>query len=366
MSAAQPFSDNELRRLRIALKAKRLSVDEVLGYGGMGVVLKGYDLEVNRDIAIKVIRPGLLDDPRALEQFQNEMEILGQLHHAAIVSVFGAGVVRESPYFTMSYVAGESLDAALQHRGELGDPFTAQETAELLRPIAYALDYLHSRPTPVFHRDVKPSNILIPAADSTFSEAAVLADFGISSIQEQFIERDSVVVGTEPYLAPEWFTWNGRSAMGAPPSEFSDQYALAVTAFEMMTLRTPMHQMTREQWRYQRSPVNMRRVNFARADSGRIRALKEVFEQGLSLEPTERFRTCTSLIDALYHAPENRKPLQPAGLPVAGAKKADGASKVIYVKKGQPLWKRALLWIFALMAFPVVLVLLSQGLVAIT
>jgi serine/threonine protein kinase len=182
----------------------RYHILEQLGEGGMATVYKAYDMRLERDAAVKIIRRGAFP-PDLLEiilkRFEREAKALARLTHPNIVSVIDYGDQDGTPYLVMAYLPGGTL------KQFLGKPMLWQEAVRLLLPIARALQFAHSQK--IVHRDVKPSNILI-----TLSGEPMLTDFGIAKILEgtegQTLTGTGVGVGTPEYMAPE--QWTGQAS----------------------------------------------------------------------------------------------------------------------------------------------------------
>ena len=203
----------------------RYHILEQLGEGGMATVYKAYDTRLETDVAMKVIRtenilPSTLE--RSLKRFEREAKALARLTHPNIVKVTDYGEYEDKPYLVMPYLPGGTL------KQKLGKPIPWQEAARLLLPIARALDFAHRQN--MIHRDVKPSNILITADGEP-----MLTDFGIAKILDLEETADltgtGMGIGTPEYMAPE--QWTGKT------STLSDQYALGVVLYEMLTGRKP-------------------------------------------------------------------------------------------------------------------------------
>ncbi len=194
--------------------------------GGMATVYKAYDTRLETDVAVKVIRTeNILSSvlERSLKRFEREAKALARLTHPNIVKVTDYGDYEGKPYLVMPYLPGGTL------KQKLGKPIPWQEAARLLLPIARALDFAHRQN--MIHRDVKPSNILITADGEP-----MLTDFGIAKILLDTEETADLTgtgmgIGTPEYMAPE--QWTGKS------SPLSDQYALGVVLYEMLTGRKP-------------------------------------------------------------------------------------------------------------------------------
>jgi formylglycine-generating enzyme required for sulfatase activity/serine/threonine protein kinase len=202
----------------------RYHIIEQLGQGGMATVYKAFDTRLERDVAIKFIRTGLIG-PDLLGQMMGRFEIegkaLARLSHPNIVKVHDYGDHEGSPYLVMEYLSGGTL------KERTGRPCSYWETARLLLPVARALAYAHSRK--IIHRDVKPGNILV-----TESGELMLADFGIAKILEihgNTLTPTGVGVGTPEYMAPE-------QGQGKPILQ-TDIYALGVVFFELLTGHKP-------------------------------------------------------------------------------------------------------------------------------
>ncbi len=203
----------------------RYHILEQLGEGGMATVYKPYETRLETDVAVKVIRtenlaPSVLE--RALKRFEREAKALARLTHPNIVKVTDYGEHEGKPYLVMEYLPGGTL------KQRLGKPMPWQEAVRLLIPIAEALDFAHSQN--MIHRDVKPSNILL-----TQRGQPMLTDFGIAKIldleETQDLTGTGMGIGTPEYMAPE--QWTGKTSI------LSDQYALGVVFYEMLTGRKP-------------------------------------------------------------------------------------------------------------------------------
>lgn len=203
-----------------------------LGAGGMAVVYKAHDPQLDREVAIKVIKqdafaPDQME--RILMRFDREAKILAGLNHPNIVKILDFGEQGDMPYLVMEYIAGHTLKKMLMDRR--GVPVPWREAARMLAPIARALDAAHKHQGRIIHRDVKPSNILIDQYG-----IPMLTDFGIArSLESRGASRLTTTgggVGTRAYMAPE--QWSGQDA-----DHRVDIYALGCVFFEMVTGRLP-------------------------------------------------------------------------------------------------------------------------------
>jgi eukaryotic-like serine/threonine-protein kinase len=207
----------------------RYQITSQLGEGGMATIYKAFDAELERYVAIKVLRPDISQASDFLERFKREARALARLSHPNIVPVldFGEyipeGSVHHLPYLVMEYVPGGAL------RRVPGFPVPPSEAAKLLAPIARALALAHSRG--IIHRDVKPANFLV-AEDGR----PMLSDFGIAKMLEtesaSRLTREGVGIGTPEYMAPE-------QGQGGEMDQRVDIYALGVVFYELVVGRVP-------------------------------------------------------------------------------------------------------------------------------
>lgn len=197
-------------------------IEGLIAYGGMAAVYRGRDTMLDRDVAIKVLEPGLAHDPAAAERFRREAITAANLEHPNIVPVYDVREMDGLSYIAMRYVPGETLRERLRREGRL----PLDQIGAIVRALAAALTYAHRRG--VIHRDVKPGNILLEP-----DGRVLLADFGIARTAGQSrVTATGEVVGTVQYLAPELI-------QGAEAGPGSDIYALGVVLYEMLTGRLP-------------------------------------------------------------------------------------------------------------------------------
>ena len=210
-----------VERLRSAL-ASEFEFDGELGHGGMAAVFRARELALNRRVAIKVMAPGLLLGEGMVERFRQEAITVANLQHSNIVAIHGVRTIGDLHLFIMQYVPGRSLDRVLRDDGKL----SLQAVRAIMYHVGSALDYAHRRG--VVHRDIKPGNILLDADGDP-----VVTDFGIAKVAEApGYTRVGTVVGTPTYMSPE-------QCMGYDVGPASDQYALGIVAYEMLTGRPP-------------------------------------------------------------------------------------------------------------------------------
>jgi serine/threonine-protein kinase len=210
-----------LARLRAAL-VNEYDIDGELGHGGMAAVFRARELALNRRVAIKVMAPGLLLGEGMVDRFRQEAITVANLQHANIVAVHSVRTVGDLHLFVMQYIPGRSLDRILRDEGRL----SLQAIRTIIYHVGSALDYAHRRG--VVHRDIKPGNILLDGDGDP-----VVTDFGFAKVAETpGYTRVGTVVGTPTYMSPE-------QCMGFDVGPASDQYALGIVAYEMLTGRPP-------------------------------------------------------------------------------------------------------------------------------
>ncbi len=202
-----------------------LEIVEMLGQGGMGVVYKALQKNLNRTVALKVLSPQLSADPEFVERFTREARALASLSHPNIVGIYDSGIHDHVPYLVMEYVDGTPLRKMLASK-----KLTPERVLEVIPQICDALHYAHAQG--VVHRDIKPENILIDRAGRV-----KIADFGLAklaSLDETRITKTGYVMGSPHYMAPEQFAGAGRVDHRA------DIYSLGVVFYEMLTGEVPM------------------------------------------------------------------------------------------------------------------------------
>nr|WP_256489815.1 serine/threonine-protein kinase [Pleionea sp. CnH1-48] len=203
----------------------RYKILEELGRGAMAYVYKAYDPEIDRFLAVKVLREELANDDDYRSGFLREAKLAGQLAHPGIVTVYDVGVADDKPYIAMELLDGIPLDKLLKKRSQLPLPFVVS----IVIQIARALHYAHKQG--VIHRDIKPGNIMCLADHKTFK----ITDFGIAQLDDSLSPKGKTpdkVLGTPEYMAPE-------QVLGQQADARSDLYALGILIFAMLTGSTP-------------------------------------------------------------------------------------------------------------------------------
>ncbi len=211
--------------------AGRYEVKEVLGAGGMGVVYRAFDRELQEPVAIKTLRPDTLaGDPVALERFKQEIRLARKITHRNVVRTYDLGEVNGIYYLTMEFVEGTSLKQLIQSRGRLPVPVTLTVGKQLCR----ALEAAHEKG--VIHRDIKPQNIVVEP-----NGFLKVMDFGIARLANppkgKGLTEAGMAIGTPDYMSPEQLS-------GLELDPRSDLYSAGVVLFECLTGHVPFEAET--------------------------------------------------------------------------------------------------------------------------
>jgi serine/threonine-protein kinase len=270
-----------LEQLTAAL-ADRYRIERELGVGGMAVVYLAHDIKHNRQVALKVIKPGLAAAVGA-QRFLREIQVTANLQHPHILALYDSDVADGILYYVMPLVKGESLRERLKSEKQL----TVDETIRIITQVAGALDFAHRQG--VIHRDIKPENILLHDGE------ALLADFGIAlavgNAADARITQTGLSIGSPLYMSPE-------QALGDREIDArSDIFSLAAVADEMLGGQPPFNgpsvqAIIAKLVTQQPTPLRAVRDNLPPAVDAAIM-------RGLAMSPAERFATAREFADAL-------------------------------------------------------------------
>ena len=201
----------------------RYEIEQMIGAGGMGIVLKGFDTELNRPVAIKVLAPYLAHSGAARQRFAREAKAAAAVVHEHVVAIHNVESEQEVPFLVMQYVSGWSL----QDRVETEGPLATRELLRIGMQAAAGLAAAHTQG--LIHRDVKPANILLEKG----VERALLTDFGLArAADDASLTRSGIVAGTPNYMSPE-------QARGEPANARSDLFSLGAVLYFMATGHPP-------------------------------------------------------------------------------------------------------------------------------
>src|SRR5499426_3051698 len=197
---------------------------EKIAQGGMGVVYKARHAGLDRVVALKMIRSGILATPKDVERFQREARSAAKLHHPSIVTIHDIGEQEGQHYYTMDYVPGENLTERARNR-----PFSPRQAAEITADVAAAIHYAHQQG--VLHRDIKPANVIL-----TPEQQPRVLDFGLALIlaDDSTLTQTGTPVGSPPYMPPE----QAAGQTGCIDAR-SDVYGLGALLYELLTGHPP-------------------------------------------------------------------------------------------------------------------------------
>jgi len=197
--------------------ANRYEILQLLGEGGMGAVYKARDRELDRFIALKVIRPELAGHPRVLQRFKQELLLARQVTHKNVIRIFDLGVFENLKFITMEFVEGRDLASVIDERR-----CSVPETIDVIQQTCRALEAAHGEN--VIHRDLKPQNIMV----SEGGKVSVM-DFGLArSLESTGLTQAGALIGTPAYMSPE-------QALGNTVDARSDLFSLGIIFYEMLT-----------------------------------------------------------------------------------------------------------------------------------
>ncbi len=202
--------------------SNRYEVMQLLGEGGMGAVYKARDRELDRFVALKLIRPDLAASPAILARFKQELLLAHQVTHKNVIRIYDLAESDGVKYITMEYIEGADLHRMLLNQGKL----TPVDAVEIMRQVCAALEAAHV--VGVIHRDLKPQNIM-----QDKQGRILVMDFGLArSVQSEGMTQTGALVGTMEYMSPE-------QAMGSELDQRSDLFALGLIFFELLTGKMP-------------------------------------------------------------------------------------------------------------------------------
>jgi len=201
----------------------RYDVERLIGMGGMGIVLKAFDTELNRPVAVKVLAPHLAHSGAARQRFAREAKSAAAVVHENVVPIHNVDAAGKLPFLVMQFVSGESL----QERVDRGGPLAVDEVLRIGAQIAHGLSAAHEQG--LVHRDVKPGNVLLEES----IDRVLISDFGLArAADDASVTRSGVIAGTPHYMSPE-------QARGNAVDTRSDLFGLGSVLYFMCTGRPP-------------------------------------------------------------------------------------------------------------------------------
>jgi serine/threonine protein kinase len=260
---------------------------KALGRGGMAQVYKAYHPQLDRYMAIKILRSDLAEEDDFLARFRHEAHAVSGLRHANIVQVFDFDVQDDLYYMVMELLEGDTLRALLNDYRVRNQRMPLTETVRILNDVLSGLSYAHNEG--IIHRDIKPANIMLNKKGQ-----AVLTDFGIAQIIGSTQHTASgALMGTLNYMAPEQGLKNQCDRR-------SDIYSLGIVLFEMLTGYTPFDADTP-------LAILMKHLNDplplpSEIDPSLPPELEKIVLKALAKDPDDRFQSAEEMAEAIQHA----------------------------------------------------------------
>ena len=261
--------------------AGRYELFERVGEGGMSVVYKAKDKLLNRFVAIKILKPEFINDPKFIDSFRRESQNAASMTHPNIVNIYDVGREGNIHYIVMELIEGRALSDYIKEQGPMAYP----KVIALSKQIAAALSFAHKNH--IIHRDVKPHNVMI-----TPNGTAKITDFGIAKAVNAatIVDNTDGIVGSVHYFSPE-------QARGGYVDEKSDIYSLGIVMYEMLTGQVPFDGD---------NPVNiaLQHINGEMTPPSKLvpgvpPALEHIILKCTDKYPVNRFASADELIEAL-------------------------------------------------------------------
>jgi tetratricopeptide (TPR) repeat protein/predicted Ser/Thr protein kinase len=262
------------------LLAERYEILELLGQGGMGAVYKAHDIELERLVALKLIRPDLASNPEILRRFKQELILAREVTHRNVIRIFDLGQAKGFKFITMEFVEGRDLRAILRERGKL----PPEEAVRIISQVCRALESAHA--AGVVHRDLKPQNIMLDAKDRVY-----VMDFGIAhSLETPGMTQTGALMGTPEYMSPE-------QAKGIKVDPRSDLFSLGIIFYELLSGISPFKADTALATLLKRTQERPQPP--AEVDPTIPKAINDVVMKCLEIDRDHRFSTAREILEDL-------------------------------------------------------------------
>jgi len=258
----------------------RYEIQQLLGEGGMGAVYKALDRELDRPVALKLIRPELASNTSMLARFKQELLLSRQVTHKNVIRIFDLGDSDGVKFITMEFVEGHDLRALIQEKKK----FSPEQAVEVMQQVCQALEAAHS--VGVIHRDLKPQNIM-----REYTGRILVMDFGLARLMgDNGMTQTGALVGTMEYMSPE-------QALGKELDQRSDIFTAGLILYELLTGNTPFHADSALASLIKRTQE--RAIPVSDYDSSIPGALSEVVSKCLERDPNQRYQTATEVLRSL-------------------------------------------------------------------
>ena len=255
----------------------RYEILELLGEGGMGAVYKARDRELDRVVALKVIRPELANQQEVLRRFKQELILARQVTHKNVIRIFDLGEAEGIKFISMDYIEGQDLRSLLRQKGRLAP----EEARAIIAQVCQALEAAHAEG--VVHRDLKPQNIMLDSQGR-----ATVMDFGIArSMELTGMTQTGALLGTPDYMSPE-------QAKGQEVDARSDLFTLGIILYELLTGKTPYRADTVLGTLLKRTQERARPPH--ELDPDLPRYLSDVVVRCLEIDPRLRYQKASEIL----------------------------------------------------------------------
>ncbi|MCI0350271.1 MAG: protein kinase [Acidobacteriales bacterium] len=262
------------------LLGERYEILQLLGQGGMGAVYKANDRELERVVALKIVRPDMADHPNLLQRFKHELILARQIAHRNVIRIFDLGEAGGIKFISMEFVEGENLAVLLRKQGR----FESTEAARIMFQVFRALEAAHAEG--VIHRDLKPHNIM-----RDHHGKIVVMDFGLArSADVSAVTRSGALVGTLEYMAPE-------QAQGQHVDARSDIYSAGLIFYQLLTGKLPFQAESAVASLIKRSQERV--IPPVQLDSTVPQALSDIVVRCLEIDPKDRYQNVQQAIHDL-------------------------------------------------------------------
>lgn len=311
----------------IGEKIHSYEIIEHLGKGGMGNVFKATDTMLGRDVALKMLHPQLTIEPQFLERFKKEARVLAQLLHPNIAVIYNFIEQGGNHFMVMEYVDGTNLDDLLKKHTTLPPQFLVPVFIQVLEGLK------HAHKKNIFHRDIKPTNIMLTPDDTV-----KLMDFGIAKVAgEQKMTQVNKIVGTVEFMAPELL--QGKDASAA-----SDIYAAGVTLYELLCGKLPFVADT--DFNLMQAIMKEKVTHPAKCNANIPKALSDIIMKALDKNPAARYADAAAFQQALISAFPNFRNINLASLDVASPAYAQPGEPATRMEKmtGAGMQTRTEIW----------------------
>jgi len=257
----------------------KYEVIDLLGRGGMGMVYRAFDRQLNREVAIKTVTEGFTGDQEMLQRFYREAAKTGALKHPNIIIVYDLGEQDGFPYIVMEYLSGDPLDRIIQS----GQSQPLAFKLKIIEQVCYALGYAHRND--VIHRDVKPANVIVQP-----DGIVKLLDFGIASQEKTdgHLTRTGLVIGTVQYMAPE-------RLKSEPFDGRSDIFSVGVLMFQLLTGQLPFTADQGGDYSIVRKILSEKHPPLRQFLHDYPPALDAILDRALAKDPNDRYGTADEM-----------------------------------------------------------------------